>query len=1024
MAWSIERGKAALAALLLFGAAMAAHAQHAVFENYQQSAGLTNMTVRCLTQAPDGTLWLCTENGLFSFDGFRVRREPLAPGSERASVLAAKADARGRLWVATEDGLFLRRQKDGAPDWAPVTRSSGARIAVEPGQRLDIDERGIVYAIDRQSQIWSIDVTASEETAPVGQRVPTPAFPAPPEGVGADSGPLRVGNGALWFGCGHGLCEWRSGVLHTWGEAEGLPAQTWNNLVIGRDGSVWARSTDRLASLRPGDRRFSAVEAPPARRFTSTAAMVEDTTGSIVAATDAGLARWDGRRWQEWTPKEGLPETLVRTLLFDADGELWFGTNGRGLHHWVGYQQADHWTPALGLPAPAAFSFARDGRGRLWVGTAGGVAWLDEATQRFQPLLSPSPGSHSAEVGSLALDAGGDLWWVQGVRVMRLKAGATRAEEVFSDPSLSQVIRGSDGGIYVSGRNGVDRVVVSASGPRREPVASGLPDREWVGGIAVSGSGAGATEWFISEHRASRIVDGAWAPMRDQYGQLVEVYGYGTFASPSEFWAFEPGSLAIYTLDGEGVARLQRRVDLASFGGPTAYFLNTAPDGKIWFGTDQGVFVFDGTHWSHRDRTSGLLWDDVDGNAVLLEADGTAWIGTSAGVTRIRAALAKQAPAVLRIETLRVGSKMAAVGERELAWNDRHLQLTVATPNIGRAGALHVEYRLDGSTTWEAIEGNVVTIESSDAGAHVLEARAAYGRSIIEAGPPLRVAFTVAPPWWLSPPAKLAAVAGLVLLWWLANLVMNRRQRADRRRLEHAVADRTSELEASQQTLRRLGEHNTRVLEEERKRIARELHDEMGQQLAALRMEASVLKAHARSERPPAMEHFQLLLDRIDQLAGGLRALVKQLRPPALDGGLAAALEWLASECTKATGTPCRTDVDTAADSLAPDTATQVFRVAQESLNNVRRHSQAAHVNMALRRDAAGWVLTVTDDGAGFDPSVDRSGHGLLGMEERARLLGGSVEIDSAPGAGTTVRLRFAGTAAAAAAAAQPDAGP
>jgi signal transduction histidine kinase len=262
----------------------------------------------------------------------------------------------------------------------------------------------------------------------------------------------------------------------------------------------------------------------------------------------------------------------------------------------------------------------------------------------------------------------------------------------------------------------------------------------------------------------------------------------------------------------------------------------------------------------------------------------------------------------------------------------------------------------------------------------------------------------------------------LVLLWWLANLVMNRRQRADRRRLEHAVADRTSELEASQQTLRRLGEHNTRVLEEERKRIARELHDEMGQQLAALRMEASVLKAHARSERPPAMEHFQLLLDRIDQLAGGLRALVKQLRPPALDGGLAAALEWLASECTKATGTPCRTDVDTAADSLVPDTATQVFRVAQESLNNVRRHSQAAHVNMALRRDAAGWMLTVTDDGAGFDPSGDRSGHGLLGMEERARLLGGSVEIDSAPGAGTTVRLRFA--AAAAPAATQPDAGP
>ena len=82
MAWWIERGKAALAALLLAGGlATAARAQHAVFESYQQTAGLTNMAVVCLTQAPDGTLWLCTENGLFRFDGFRIRREPLAPGA-------------------------------------------------------------------------------------------------------------------------------------------------------------------------------------------------------------------------------------------------------------------------------------------------------------------------------------------------------------------------------------------------------------------------------------------------------------------------------------------------------------------------------------------------------------------------------------------------------------------------------------------------------------------------------------------------------------------------------------------------------------------------------------------------------------------------------------------------------------------------------------------------------------------------------------------------------------------------------
>jgi signal transduction histidine kinase len=1011
MAWWIERGLAALAALLLAWSGPA-QAQHAVFEAYQQSDGLTNMAVGCLTQAADGTLWLCTENGLFRFDGFRIHREPMAPGAQRSMVQAARADARGGLWVATDVGLFLRREKDGVAQWSAVTQPGGKPIGVEPGQRLDIDAHGTVLAIDRSSRIWSIDAPLPG-AAPVARQLQLPAFPAPPGELDADSGPLRAGRGALWFGCGRGLCEWRDGTLRRWGEAEGLPARMWGNLVIGRDGSVWARSRDRLARLAPAQQRFSAVEAPLAQRLPATAALAEDPAGGILTATDVGIARWDGQRWREWTPAQGLPETLIRSLFFDAEGSFWLGTSGRGLHCWIGYLNVEHWTPALGLPAPATFTFARDGSGRLWAGTARGAAWLDESTARFRPLPAAT-GRPASAVSALAVDASGDLWWVETGRVMRLKAGTAHAAVIFDDPSLSVVMQGRQGGIYLTGRNGVDRVVASASGPRRQPVAGGLPDQDFVSEVAFPAEGVAtsAVEWFISGHRAYRPVDGRWMPMRDAQGEPVEVYGRAAFVDATDFWAFDSHGLSVYAVDAAGTARFTRRFDLARFGNPTEYFLRTGSDGRVWFGTDRGVFVFDGSRWWHIDHSNGLLWDDIDDGAVLLEPDGTAWIGSSAGVTRIRAPAAEPAPPVLRLKAVAFGDQTAAVVPEQIDWNDRHLQFTLGTPNIGRSRMLHLEYRLHDNAPWQAIAGNVVTIESPEDGTQVLEVRAAYRLPLVEAGPPLQIPFTIAPPWWLSTPAKLATAAGLGLLWWLSNWATGRRQRAERRRLEHAVTERTAELEVSRQALRRLGEHNTRALEDERKRIARELHDEMGQQLAALRMEASVLRTRARGEQPPAQAQYQVLLDRIDNLAGGVRALVKQLRPPALDGGLAAALEWLAAEFTQATGLPCRLQVDADADRLAPDIATQVFRVAQESLTNVRRHAHAARVDLALQRNDGHWLLAIADDGAGFDPSHERSGHGLLGMEERARLLGGTLDIAGRPGSGTTVRLHFEDPAA------------
>lgn len=225
--------------------------------------------------------------------------------------------------------------------------------------------------------------------------------------------------------------------------------------------------------------------------------------------------------------------------------------------------------------------------------------------------------------------------------------------------------------------------------------------------------------------------------------------------------------------------------------------------------------------------------------------------------------------------------------------------------------------------------------------------------------------------------------------------------------LEDKVIERTAALEKANEHLRELGEHNSRALEEERKRVARELHDELGQQLAALRMEMSVMRARAAQPQALDADQLDLLRARVDHLVTTMRQLVSQLRPPALDGGLGSALAWLGEEYARSNSVPCRVSADPQANDLPTDAATTVFRIAQESLNNARRHSDATEVTLCLSRDENTWRLTVSDDGRGFDSTMPRQGYGLLGMEERARLLRGTLTLTSAPGQGTTVSLCF-----------------
>ncbi|KIH83791.1 Sensory box histidine kinase/response regulator [Pseudomonas batumici] len=211
-------------------------------------------------------------------------------------------------------------------------------------------------------------------------------------------------------------------------------------------------------------------------------------------------------------------------------------------------------------------------------------------------------------------------------------------------------------------------------------------------------------------------------------------------------------------------------------------------------------------------------------------------------------------------------------------------------------------------------------------------------------------------------------------------------------------------LKASHTQLRQLSSYRETTREEERKRIAREVHDELGQQLTALRMDISLLRLQFGNDHPLLVERVQALMVRVDETIQVVRNVATTLRPSALDMGLTPALEWLVSEFSKNTGIGCRLRAPSARLELDDERATATFRVIQESLTNIARHAQASRVDIHLECSSEHVLIEVRDNGKGFDPEqLPRGTLGMLGMRERGLMLGGAVTIDSAPGQGTRV---------------------
>jgi len=248
----------------------------------------------------------------------------------------------------------------------------------------------------------------------------------------------------------------------------------------------------------------------------------------------------------------------------------------------------------------------------------------------------------------------------------------------------------------------------------------------------------------------------------------------------------------------------------------------------------------------------------------------------------------------------------------------------------------------------------------------------------------------------------LAVLANMMIRQFSLREVHRAELEAQAAMLERQVTARTEELSS-------LSSYLQASSEREKSRLARDLHDELGGILTSAKIDIAWLEGHSKSADPEVMPRLQRLATTVDEAVNMKRRVVEDLRPSLLDHlGLGAALNWYVNETCKKAGLSCKMKLLSDAETVPPEIAIAMFRLVQEGLTNILKHAQATEIEVELQRKASGYKLRLADNGLGitnFRP--DQLSHGIAGMRQRARALGGGFDLRTTAGEGTTIEAFF-----------------
>ncbi len=959
------------------------------FDHWTADNGLPQNSVRDIVQTRDGYLWLTTFDGLVRFDGvrFTVFNKSNIPGLASNRFFSLFEDRSGDLWASLETGQLVRRHE------GRFTIHNQQDLRNDSVSFLSDDGEGNVALRYLQTKVEGNKVTeyiwhafryreghfqpVDEQTYSYSQLQAL----ARTAGLGKEANSLNTSilfEGDLWATTKNSVVHFlKGGGVQVYSEGKGLPGKSLAGFlgkpllqVPSRDaaGRLW------MTELKSGQSQLLSQQTPE------------------------GFDVW-------------------RTYA-DNEGNYWFATLNNGLFR-ARRQTVTPYAQAQGLDSLEVYPMLEGRDGSLWIGTVDLFRLKGGAFTRYN-----CEELYFRQVTSLYEDRAGQLWVnggrrIEGNRLVRA-AWAKSVADTFILVSWT-MCEDREGAYWIGSGNGVVRHLngVNTYYTTKDGLAGNdtkviIKDGEDGQGGLWLGSSGGLTHYKDGKFTAWTEKDGLpGATVRALKQDTDGTLWIGTY--DSGLGRFKDGKFTRYTIkDGlfdNGVFQILED-----------------DFGWFWMNSNRGIYrvrkqeLLDFAAGQLKTITS-LAYTKSDGMpssegnggrwpAGVKTRDGKLWFPTMGGVAMIDPSQIKantQPPPVV-LEELRINNRPVEFEPWESAIRNPqsaisiypgqdNFEIAYTALSFINSENMRFKYKLEGADTdWvDAGTRRTAYFSHLTPGNYTFRVIAANADGVWnEKGASVRI--TVVPPFWRT--WWFVTLAGVSVAGLIVGAVVYRDQQQKRRLAAQQAAQQAfaRQLIESQET--------------ERKRIAAELHDSLGQNLLIVKNRAQLGQLAAQQKDPELLEQFDWIVNSATQSIEEVRAIAQNLRPYHLDRlGLTKALEVMIEKVAGTTKIRFVTELVPLDDLFSKEDAITLYRVVQESLNNIVKHAQATEARVSVRRTTDSVTLTIHDNGRGFSPldvAAKPPGFGLQGMVERVRMLGGEWQIDSQEGQGTMVTIRFA----------------